>query len=408
MLKKLLRPRNHCKNDPALQKATSLGLNKAATAGWIGLLVLSMLFLTGFSPAQQTTPTPPTATGAPGAHITQVDTSQFPKVTVYVSVTDSNGEPVGVSPSQLALQENGVPVKPDDIGGSGDIGPLATLLVMDISGSMNSSGKLQAAQDAARAYINQARPQDQIGLLSFNTKVEYVQPLTKNRQAMVDAIDALQAQGDTAMYDALKQAMDILGSVSGRKAIIVLTDGLDNRSKHTSQEIIGTIGPAGLSISTVGLGDPKQSKSALSSLNEPALKTLAEQAGGGYGFAKDASSLRSLYERLGRALQSEYRFTYTTPSKLRDGVNRSLSVSLQNSKATSGLAAGAPVQYNPGGLVPEVATPASWGLFLALLAGLTLLLFVPLLVGRAINYIQARNKGKPASSKKTARIKIKS
>jgi VWFA-related protein len=335
-------------------------------------LVILLLTLCGFAPAQQTTPQP----GSPIARITQVDTSQFPKVTVYISITDASGEPAPVSLSSIQLTENGEVVTPDEISGAGEIGPLTTMLVVDISGSMNSGGKLEAAKDAAIAYVDQARADDQIGLLAFNTQIEYVQPLTNNHQALKDAIESLRAQDDTAMYDALEQAIEYLSSVQGRKAIIVLTDGLDNRSKRSPQEVIQMIGPEGLSISTVGLGDPTQSTGAITSLNEPALKALADEAGGAYGYANDAESLTALYEKLSRALQSEYVITYTSPAKLRDGVNRSLSVALIESQGGEGFVS-TEGRYNPGGLVPEVAQGASWMTFLILLGGLGLLLIIP-------------------------------
>jgi len=366
---------------------------KLAQFCWLAIMLFT---LSGFAPSQQTTPQP----GAPVARITQVDTSEFPKVTVYISVTDSSGEPFPVSLSSIQLKENGEVITPDEIGGAAEIGPLTTMLVIDVSGSMNSGGKLQAAKDAAVAYVDQARPDDQIGLLAFNTKVTYVQPLTSDHQALKDAIESLRAQDDTAMYDALEQAIEYLTSVEGRKAIIVLTDGLDNRSKRSPQEVIQMIGPEGLSISTVGLGDPTQSTGAITSLNEPALKALAGEAGGAYGYANDAESLTALYEKLGRALQSEYVVTYTSPAKLRDGVNRSLSVALIENQGEQGIAS-TEGRYNPGGLVPEVIQNTSWQTFLILLGGLALLLIIPGVVMMATRPF--RNRGS-ASSK--GRVKL--
>jgi len=121
------------------------------------------------------------------------------------------------------------------------------------------------------------------GLLVFNTKISYVQALTQDKDAIVATISSLKAGGDTAMYDALMQAVETLESVPGRKAIIVLTDGMDNRSTHKVDEVIQQIGPSGLSISTIGLGEPSQGKASLAGLDEPALKSLAERAGGAFG-----------------------------------------------------------------------------------------------------------------------------
>ncbi len=336
----------------------------------------------------------------PQIHITQVDTSQFPKVIVYVSVTNAAGEPVGVDPGQVTLYENGAPLAFDTVSGSGQIGALTTLLVMDISGSMNNNDKLGAAKDAARTYVDQMRPGDQAGLLVFNTEVQYVQPITTDREALKAAIDGLKAQHDTAMYNALMQATQILTDVAGRKAIIVLADGLDNRSTQTADEVIEQIGPSGLSISTIGLGDPSQLGVSNAALDEAAMRSLAERAGGTFGYASDLDSLRGLYEQYGRALQSEYVITYTSPSTLRDGVNRSLSVAL------SGNAEQAAAEYNPGGLVPEVAQHNTWPLFFAILGGLVILLFAPAFVSRGVEVLGRLRAGKGKAAKKGSKVRL--
>jgi len=368
-------------------------------SAFLGLCVLA---LSTFAPAGQAEP----GEGKPVVRVTQVDTSQFPLVTVYVSITNEIGEPVEVTASRLTVEENGVSIKPETIQGVGEVGPLATLLVMDISGSMNSSGKLQAAKAAARAFVEQTRPNDQTGLLAFNTEVSLVQPLTQDRQALIEAIGRLRALEDTAMYDALLEAVSILGPVAGRKAIIVLTDGMDNRSTATPEQVLQRIGPAGLSISTIGLGDPEHSQGTVEGLDEAALVDLANRAGGAYGYANDAASLRQLYERYGRALQSEYVIHYTSPSQLRDGVNRNLHIALANPVGQPLSGSGEATIYNPGGLVPEVASPAPWGSFLAVLAALILLLLAPFMIGKAALLLKAGS-GKPSPAQKTTRIKLK-
>lgn len=334
----------------------------------------------------------------PQIRITQVDNSKFPQVTVYVSVTNATSEPLAVDPNQIQIFENGQEMQPEQISGSGEIGPLTTLLVIDISGSMNDGGKLTAAKVAAQAYIEQMRPGDQAGLLTFNTDVTYRQAITTDREALSQAIKGLDASSDTAMFDALDQAVKELQDVPGRKAIIVLTDGLDNRSKYTADEAIQAIGAGGLSISTIGLGDPAK-LGINSGLDEATLQSLAARAGGIYGYANDPEALRGLYERYGRALQSEYRITYTSPLTLRDGLNRSLTVSL-------GGTSSAQAQYNPGGVLPEVSGHVSWPVFGALLAGLGVLLFIPGLVSRA--QIRAGVKSnKSTEHKRKSRIKLK-
>jgi VWFA-related protein len=344
------------------------------------------------------------ASGQLQVHITQVDTSDFPKVKVYVSVTDSSGEPAPVKLDTIQLYENSKRITPTDVSGIGNSVPLTTLLAVDISGSMNYDNKLTSAKSAASAYVDQMRTGDEAGLLSFNTRITYVQPLTADHDKLKLAIQGLIAGSDTAMYDALIQGTDLLKDVSGRKAIIVLTDGMDNRSKQTADGVIAAIGPSGLSISTIGLGDPTQKTGSLAGIDEPSLKNLAAQAGGSYGYVNDPAALQALYEQLGRALQSEYLITYISPAKLRDGLNRALSVKLAN--VASALPA--KVTYNPGGLVPEVAVSpsSSWPLFFGLLAALIVLLFVPAGVQKVLALIPAPSTGESKPKPMAPRIRL--
>ena len=358
------------------------------------------MFLTGLSLLLMLAPLQTAAAQNVSAlvHITQVDNSKFPQVTVYVSATDAKGEPLAVNPDQLQISENGGIMHPNQVSGSGEIGALTTLLVMDVSGSMNNAGKLSAAKAAAQAYVNQMRPGDQAGLLTFNTTVTYVQTITADHAALRQAINGLKAKDDTAMLDALVQANQILQNYPGRKAIIVLTDGMDNQSKKTSDQVIQTIGTSGLSISTIGLGNPNGAGPYFG-LDESALKSLAQKAGGVYSHANTPADLSNLFELYGRALQSEYRITYTSPSTLRDGLGRILTVSLNG-------AVSAKTKYNPGGVLPEVSSPASWMIFLSLLAVLVILLFVPGVLNRfPLRKSTGMNPGPSTASK--SRIKLK-
>ncbi len=339
------------------------------------LLLVLMLWSVPGAFAQ--TPTP----ASPQIRITQVDTSKFPQVTVYVSVTDANGQPVGVDPSTIQISENGQAMKTSVANGAGGqtnakgLGQLTTLLVIDISGSMATANKLTLAKAAANAYVDQMRPGDQAGLIAFDTHVEANQAVTADHQLLKQAINALQPGTDTAMFDALMQAEQDMANVSGRKAILLLTDGMDNRSKNNADAVINAIGPSGLTISAIGLGDPQDPKS-LQGIDEAGLKSLAQRAGGIYTYEPDPSQLASMFQQYGTALQNEYALTYTSPSTLRDGVNRSLSVSLTGGSA----AVAAQSHYNPGGVLPEVSSQ-SWPLFGGILLVLLVLLALPMLVG---------------------------
>jgi Ca-activated chloride channel family protein len=338
--------------------------------------------------------------------ITQVDNSKFPNVTVYVSVTNASGEPVGVDPSTIQITENGRSMQPLGIhgGGQGQAESLTTMLVIDISGSMEKNNKLTGAKEAAKAYVSQMRSGDQAGLIAFDTQVYNIQPITRDIASLTNAIESLRTGSDTAMFNALIEAEKALEGVSGRKAIIALTDGLDNQSHSKADDVIKAIGPSGLTISTIGFGDASTASQA--GLDEGTLKSLAEKSGGLYSYAADSQALNSLYQQYGRSLQSEYAITYVSPSSLRDGVNRNLNVSLVN------LGASTQAKYNPGGVLPEVSGK-SWTLFGTILGGLIFMLALPFVVMRGTGLFGGmKRKGRikfaqPASPAKKPNIKIK-
>jgi len=312
--------------------------------------------------------------------ITQVDTSQFPLVYVYISAKDQVGNPVPVPVSDIELLEDGSPIDAKAIQGMDEVPSFTSLLVMDNSGSMNFSNKLETAKQAASSYIEQMRAADQAGIITFNTQVQTIQEITSDQVALLSGIAKIQARDDTAMWDALMASVEMLNPISGRKAIIVLTDGMDNQSAATPEEILAAIGDHGLSISTIGFGTkPKEGATPdeYEGIDEQTLTNLAQQAGGIYGYVEDPDALVDLYATIRQSLQSEVVISYITPQALRDGVKRALSVRLGG--AWESRVSGSSSSYNPGGLIPEVPNPGNWMLFFILLGALIILLMIPLI-----------------------------
>ncbi|GAP20153.1 vWA domain-containing protein [Leptolinea tardivitalis] len=338
--------------------------------------------------------------------ITQVDNSKFPQVTLYVSVLNRKGEPVAINPADLVIRENGKVIPASNVKGAGQVGPLTTLLVMDISGSMNKGGKIESAKAVAREYVAQMREGDSAGVILFNTQVRTLQIIKSDRGQLSKALNEISAGGDTAMYDALITAVNQLNGITGRKAILVYTDGLDNRSKSTADDVISAIGTGGLTISTVGFGDVNQGLGSQEALDEAALKKLASKSGGLYGYAANRDELSALYASFGASMRSEYALTYTSPYSLRNGINRSLSVTLES--PLGGLSrTGASATYNPGGLIPEVPVSGSWSIFFGLLLFLGILAAAPMIVPRIQTKIQKPKPAVKLKEPKKVAIKLK-
>lgn len=345
----------------------------------VGLLIASVIF--NACVKEQTSSD--LSENAVSLQITQVDTSQFPLVNVYISAKDAHGNPVPVPVNDIELLEDGVPIDKKSIQGMDNVESFTSLLLIDNSGSMNFSNKLDTARSAASSYIEQMRSSDAAGIITFNTGVQTIQEVTPDKEALLAGIAGIQAQGDTAMWDALLKAVDTLNPLTGRKAIILLTDGMDNQSLSGSDEILQTIGESGLSISTIGFGtqpEANENPDEYEGIDETTLKNLAQNAGGIYGYVQDPQELVGLYTNIRQSLQSEVVVSYITPQSLRDGVLRSLSVHLRG--AWQNNVSGTVSSYNPGGLIPEVPETGNWLLFGILLGILVLALLIPLLVTR--------------------------
>jgi VWFA-related protein len=295
-------------------------------------------------------------------------------------VTDANGNPIRtLREDDFTLLENGEQVDITDMSQAGEQGPVTAVLTIDRSGSMLDLGKMEAARQAALAFVDMMRPEDQTGVVVFNTQVEVVHPISSDQESLRSAIRGIQAFDDTALYDGLAESINLLQGVEGRKAIILLSDGLDNSSRQTLDSVMGAVNNSEVSIYTIGLGDPNAGLGSTSAVNEPALQTIADQSRGQYMYSPGPEGLQELYQQLSMRLQNEYRITYTTPNTLRNGVNRGVQVLIAPGagpvvgEATSGTEFG----YNPGGLIPETAETLGLPVFGVLLVLMALLLIVP-------------------------------
>jgi Ca-activated chloride channel family protein len=319
------------------------------------------------------------AEGPVTVQVVQVDKARFPEVDVYVSVTDANGQPVkNLMPEDFSLEEDGQPVSLTHVSRAGEQGPVTAVLVIDKSGSMNHANKMKAAREAAIAFVQLMRPEDATGVIAFNTQVTTVQPLTDDKESLIEAIRGIEAVDDTAMYDALHAASAMLEPVSGRKAIIVVTDGMNTAGQRTREETLTLVGEQDISIYTIGLGDPSQGTETYAGIDEPTLKVIAEESGGIYTFAPNPEDLRSLYELLSLRIQNEYKLTYRSPNRLRDGTNRAVAVTVAAPSGPTEVA----VAYNPGGVIPEVTPRSTWRLFGLIFAVLAFLLVLPGIIGK--------------------------
>ncbi len=120
------------------------------------------------------------------------------------------------------------------------VAPMAIALVMDTSGSMRRA--MDTAKQAARSFVTALRPADPLALVRFSDRVVFEHELSDRRQTTLDAIDRLDANGGTALFDALYDSMSYLKKREGRRAIVLLSDGRDENNPGTAPGSVHTRG----------------------------------------------------------------------------------------------------------------------------------------------------------------------
>ena len=195
------------------------------------------------------------------------------------------------------------------------VAPVAIALVMDTSGSMRRA--MDTAKQAARAFVTALRPTDPLALVRFSDKVVFEHELSDRRQTTLDAIDRLEANGGTALFDALYDSMSFLKQRQGRRAIVLLSDGRDENnpgtapgSVHTVADALALVRETDTAVYAIGLG---------ANVDRAALEQLAARSGGAATFPADAGELEGEFRRVLDELRRRYVVGYTSTNPKRDG-----------------------------------------------------------------------------------------
>lgn len=269
------------------------------------------------------------AANAVNARITQINIGQFPTVQVAVSVFDQNGIGItGLTRANFALTEQGpgdptpVPEQIDVTPISGVISHVNIAIVFDRSGSMSGS-PIAAAKTAAKAFVDNFTGQDRTALISFASNVTTNQAFlftdAAGKATIKTKIDALSASGMTALVDGTLTAVNLTAAEAGTKAVIVFTDGQENYSSHTLQQLVNTAAAANIPIYTIGLG---------SGVDTSFLRTMANSTGGHYYYAPQASDLSNLYNQIRAKIAAQYLLVYRTHNPLEDGTVRTVTTTV--------------------------------------------------------------------------------
>jgi VWFA-related protein len=233
-------------------------------------------------------------------------------VNVYLSVVNGAGSPIkDLTVNSITVTEDSQKVEVQDLRLAEDE-PINIVLVMDTSGSM-SGPKIDDAKTAASNFISSLDDNDRAAFLTFDETIRTQLDFTTDRSAFRDRIALVDANPGvgTCLYDAAFQAVQMASTLpSGRRAVILFTDGVDETSSggkacsvHTTEDVINIASQGGTRapIYTLGLGNR---------IDENTLKRIAELTGGRYIYSPDSSQLEEVFQLLSDQLRSQYILTY--------------------------------------------------------------------------------------------------
>jgi Ca-activated chloride channel family protein len=205
--------------------------------------------------------------------------------------------------------------------------PARILLLVDASGSMSEERKVANARWAAGQILDALGPEDQVAVAGFDSRYWGVVAFTRDREAVRQGLLSITPFGSTALHDALdKAARDIASHGEGRRAVVVLTDGVDTSSEKKPDEVIARSSALDVPIYSESFLGKKESGEAAA-----ATETLARYAAlsGGSAFrVSNPAALRLAADRIAGELKHQYRLGWEAPA----GPSRFRRVAVQSTR----------------------------------------------------------------------------
>lgn len=241
-------------------------------------------------------------------------------VELHVSVIDEKDRTVGgLQKENFRITEDRmdqpiVVFKHEDI-------PVSLGLVVDNSRSIEP--RKQRLDAAALSFVQKSNPEDESFIIHFDFDARLSQDFTSSEPALEKALAGMKPFGQTALYDALIMAIDQMDHAQyQKKAILLITDGLDNVSKHTLAETIERLKHSQVSVYPVGLLSAGEGEKA-----EQDLLKIADASGGKAYFPDNVEQAKTMMERIARDLREQYTIGYV-PTSARSGAWHSVRVDI--------------------------------------------------------------------------------
>ena len=245
-------------------------------------------------------------------------------VEVYASIHDHKGHFVdGLGRESFQVLEDG---KPQQIATFETTKQsLSCAILLDTTGSMAEA--LPRVKNSIVRLIDELDPQDSVAIFTFDQRLVVRQEFTTDKSAAKRAVLRTRAEGATALFDALSEAAKELSNRSGKKALILFTDGDDNSSALNAGSAIARAKKAGIPLYTIAEGQATHSKNLWRLLND-----LSERTGGTAHEVKKPGEIEQVFHEISEDLRHLYMIGYRPPTGAGDGKWRKIDLLVRGQK----------------------------------------------------------------------------
>jgi Ca-activated chloride channel family protein len=240
-------------------------------------------------------------------------------VLINASVTDSRGSPVtDLDVSRFHVFEDG---KEQDIKScSSEDAPISIGLLLDTSGSMGD--KVNLMKEAAIRFVRAANPADEYFLIEFQSRPQPALSFTPDTDQLLEAIGRLQISGSTDLFDAVYTAVNEMRYAAyPRKALLIVSDGMNNHSRHTERETKRLVSEVDFPIYTIDLWRPQRdgNRWAIQRRDRGVLESLSAPTGGRNYDIRNPKRLAPITELISLEIRHQYVLGYAPTNKNSDG-----------------------------------------------------------------------------------------
>lgn len=269
-------------------------------------------------------PAPPADSQAERADQGAIFRSDTRLVVLPVTVVDKSGHLVTNLPrSAFQVYENGVQqdikiFRREDV-------PVSMGLIIDNSGSMRD--KRQKVKDASLTLVKASNPQDEVFVVNFNDEAFLdTKDFTSDIHEMEEALSKIDSRGGTAMRDAIRMSIDHIKEKAhkDKRVLVVVTDGNDNASMISLENLVKSAQQSEVLIYTIGLLGEEEHREAKRA--ERALKALAQATGGESYFPKDVGEVEKIARQVAHDVRNQYTIAYSPTNQSLDGSFRQIKV----------------------------------------------------------------------------------